>query len=31
MMVDPWGTVVAECPETPSLEEIETGSFGLAE
>lgn len=31
MMVDPWGTIVAECPETPSQEEIENGSFGLAE
>jgi len=31
MIVDPWGTIVAECPENGSVEEPETGSFGLAE
>jgi hypothetical protein len=31
MIVDPWGAIVAECPEGASVEEAETGSFGLTE
>jgi hypothetical protein len=31
MIVDPWGAIVAECPEAASIEETETDSFGLAE
>ena len=31
MAVDPWGTIIAECTDAPSAEEMETGSFELAE